>query len=255
MLTFLDDRKGLKVAEFNDSLAIDVDVLQRQYDELGFGIAVELRGGTLVLSGEVDSENDRQAVLDLAQVFAESTTMPIDENIEVAEPLPETTFAYFEEKEALDELDAIEAIRQDGLDPADDQQMIGTTNSMLSAEEGIPYFPPTDPVVEPSGDDEELAVVGGFSPDSYDRSEDLRPGQTLGDEQITDLVRRELREDSVTTDFDIDVETRNGVVFLRGSVETLDDAENVEAVAGRVAGVVDVREELEVISLKNPRLE
>ena len=111
------------------------------------------------------------------------------------------------------------------------------------------------PVVEPSGDDEELSVIGGFGAVSYERSEDAQPGQTLGDEQITDLVRRELREDAATIDFDIEVETRNGVVFLRGTVETLDDAENVEAVANRVAGVVDVREELEVISLMNPPLE
>jgi osmotically-inducible protein OsmY len=41
---------------------------------------------------------------------------------------------------------------------------------------------------------------------------------------------------------------RNGSVRLRGRVADMDDAENAEAVAARVPGVVEVVEELEVQS-------
>jgi osmotically-inducible protein OsmY len=53
-----------------------------------------------------------------------------------------------------------------------------------------------------------------------------------------------LREDALTTDLDIVVSVRNRVVFLTGEVPSLDDAENAEDVAGRVAGVREVREDL-----------
>jgi hypothetical protein len=240
------------MAYSEDSGAVDASTLERQLDELGFSVAVEVKGTTLFLSGEVESERDKQAALDLAKGFARTHKLEIDDSIDVLEELPDSALTFFDDSEGSDEQDFVEAVRQEGLDPADDQRVLGTSDSILAAEEAIPYFPPTDPVVEPSGDEEELSVIGGFGAVSYERSEDARPGQTLGDEQVTDLVRRELREDATTIDFDIEVETRNGVVFLRGTVETLDDAENVEAVANRVAGVVDVREELEVLSLMNP---
>jgi hypothetical protein len=239
----------------NNSRSPDVAELERQLESLGLFVAVDLRENTLLLSGEVESEDDKQAALDLASDFARRNHLSIDDSIDVLEEIPESALTYFEETDSIDDEDAIAAVGREGIDPADDQRSIGTSDAEFAAEEGIPYYPPTDPVVEPSEGEEELEIIGGFAPGSYDRSEDLRAGQNLGDEQITDLVRRELREDATTTDFDIEVETRAGVVFLRGTVETLDDAENVEAVAARVPGVVDVREELEVVTLMNPPLD
>jgi osmotically-inducible protein OsmY len=67
-----------------------------------------------------------------------------------------------------------------------------------------------------------------------------------GDEAIADDVRRELREDALTTDLEIRVLVRSGVAYLYGSVATLDDVEAAEEVASRVPGVIEVREELEV---------
>src|SRR5919204_2063333 len=54
-----------------------------------------------------------------------------------------------------------------------------------------------------------------------------------GDEALADAVRRELAEDSATTDLNIVVAVRNGVAHLRGRVSDLDDADNPESVAGR----------------------
>ena len=69
------------------------------------------------------------------------------------------------------------------------------------------------------------------------------------DEALADAIRRELAEDSATTDLNIVVAVRNGVAHLRGQVADLDDADNAEAVAARVPGVRDVVEELEVAGL------
>ena len=52
-----------------------------------------------------------------------------------------------------------------------------------------------------------------------------------------------------TTDLDVRVSVNRGIVRLRGSVPSLDDAENVEEVAFRVEGVVDVMDELVIEDL------
>jgi len=67
-----------------------------------------------------------------------------------------------------------------------------------------------------------------------------------GDEAIADAIRRELREDAATTDLRIRVVVRQGIVRLLGKVPTLDDADNAESVAARVAGVRELIEELDV---------
>ena len=62
-------------------------------------------------------------------------------------------------------------------------------------------------------------------------------------------MRRQLAEDSATTDLNIVVAVRNGVAHLRGRVSDLDDADNAESVAARVPGIRDVVEELEVANV------
>ena len=91
-------------------------------------------------------------------------------------------------------------------------------------------------------------MLGGFSASSMDEVEPEAStlDRQFGDEAIADAIRRELREDAATTELQIDVLVRDGIVRLRGSVPTLDDADNAEAVASRVAGVREVVEELDV---------
>src|SRR5919204_351049 len=61
------------------------------------------------------------------------------------------------------------------------------------------------------------------------------PPNTRIDNSIeAEAVRRELHEDAATTDLDLDVLVRNGVVHIRGRVADLDDATNAEDVAARV---------------------
>jgi osmotically-inducible protein OsmY len=109
--------------------------------------------------------------------------------------------------------------------------------------------PPTDPVISTASGNAQ--VLGGFAPTAMD-DQRVAPSASdpyLGDEAIADAVRRELRADATTTALQIDVEVRQGTVFLRGEVEGMEDADNAEAVAERVTGVREVREQLRVRSV------
>jgi osmotically-inducible protein OsmY len=90
-------------------------------------------------------------------------------------------------------------------------------------------------------------VLGGFSPTGGESVHPVRSSDgQIGDEAIVDAVQSALRHDASTTDLQIEVTVLQGVVRLRGTVPDLDDADNAEAVASRVEGVVEVQEQLEI---------
>ena len=108
------------------------------------------------------------------------------------------------------------------------------------------YTPPTDPVVTTLTTGE-VQVLGGFSASAGDQVQTGRSSDgEIGDEALRDAVLSALRHDAATTDLRIRVSVVQGVVRLRGSVPDLDDAENAEAVASEVEGVLEVQEQLEI---------
>lgn len=112
------------------------------------------------------------------------------------------------------------------------------------------YVPPMDPVVG-AGRHGDVTVLGGFSPSA---AEEIRPRRSasdgqIGDEAIVDAVQSALRHDSATTDLAIEVTVERGIVRLRGTVPGPEDVDAAEEVAGRVEGVQEVIEELEVTTL------
>ena len=106
------------------------------------------------------------------------------------------------------------------------------------------YSPPNDPVIT-AGAHGEARVLGGFAAEATARPLRSSDG-AIGDEAIADAVRSALRQDAATTDLQVDVAVEGGIVRLFGTVAGLEDVDNAEAVAGRVPGVVDVVEELQV---------
>jgi hypothetical protein len=126
---------------------------------------------------------------------------------------------------------------------------IGTTNARLATEEGDTYFPPTDPVVRPTNDEEELEVVGGFSATAMDDDDDVNARTNRSSDQVAEDVRQELIADALTTDLTVEVVMHGDTIVLRGSVPSLDDAENAQAVAARVSGPYYVREDLKIESM------
>lgn len=93
-----------------------------------------------------------------------------------------------------------------------------TENDATEAvEEGEPYFPPTDPVVREGS--RQTRILGGFAESAMD-DDGPEPRTHVGglaDEALADEVRRALRQ-----------------------------ADNALAVAGRVRGIADVVDEIEV---------
>ena len=67
------------------------------------------------------------------------------------------------------------------------------------------------------------------------------------DEALAARVRRELREDAATAHLRLQVSVQDAVATVRGAVNDLEDSDNALAVAGRVPGIDDVVDELEMV--------
>ena len=233
--------------------------LNEMLEAAGIFVAAELRDGLLMLSGEVDSAENRQAALDVATALAEPRGIRVDDTIDILPDSPDTAF----EDDTADGSAAFGYIDPDrdndnrvdsGFEAEPDfTDDIGTTDSEEAAAEAIPYFPPTDPVVRETDTQEGLEVVGGFSATSMDDQVGGASFDDRNDDDLNQAVMRELAEDSLTIDLDVQAVTVNGVVVLRGVVDALEDAENAEAVASRVPGVKEVREEITVTALQGDR--
>jgi osmotically-inducible protein OsmY len=222
-------------------------------------VSVSADNRELTLTGEVDSGANHQAALDLAQPVARRLGLRISDNITVTEMVPDEAWEIRESEQALGEdhipdpetRSEAEAL---SLDP-DFTGDIGTTDSEVAAAEAIPYFPPTDPVVEPSTDVEQLDIVGGFEATSMDPEDDegqgiAPPADQFDDDELAENILRELRQDAMTTELLVHVSVNGGIATLTGEVPTVEDAEQAEAVAARVPGVREVREQLRVIALE-----
>ena len=239
-----------------------VELIDQTLRSAGIYLAVEARDGTIALSGEVVEPGDRQAALDIAVAVAEPRGLAVEDAIEVMDEEVEASAQDTGQHDitAFDQYLTGESseVGPQGMieiDP-DFTGDVGTTDSQLAVEGTEPYFPPVDPVVRPSDDSEGLEVVGGFAESAYDEAETEPASRVFPDpdDDLAQTVRRELAEDSATADLAprIKVTVRGRIVTLRGSVETIEDAEEVEAVAGRVPGVSEVREELDVAILPHP---
>ncbi len=219
-------------------------------------LIVEVREGVARLTGRVESQRVRQAALDLARSV--DGVLGIDDQIDYEVVAPDMyfepqdddeEFGYADREALLDDISDTEPTFQGDAGAWDFQEAI---------EEGEPYFPPTDPVVRPSTDEQELDVLGGFSETSMDElvtDPDLEPWANAGepdvfgsrqDGDIQRDVEDELREDAYTTDLHLHVNVVNGIVYLRGKVHSIDDAEYAEEVAGRVPGVAEVQDLTEI---------
>src|SRR5947209_6130410 len=110
----------------------------------------------------------------------------------------------------------------------------GTTDVIEVVEEGATYFAPTDPpsVRRHLDNAEVLGAFSGSSLEEADMPEDQAVRFTGGGEELAERVRYALATDSYTTDLNIDVEVEDAIVYLHGSVGSLEDIEMAEQVAG-----------------------
>jgi osmotically-inducible protein OsmY len=235
--------------------ALSSQIERRLEDTADIHVAVEEYEDTLTVSGIVTTEDERDLALSIASDLADGRR--VEDNIEVGGVMPEQIGNLTITEMDIPEMPGATAGYDEAtLEPGDFQEQEGIQSAWISSgptsaiEEDIVsegdnvFVPPTDPV----GNNRE--VIGGLQTTSMDEVTVARSSDgTLGDEAIADAIRQELREDAATTALEIDVSVFEGVVRLRGGVPLLEDAESAEEVAARVPGVVEVREELEIIGI------
>jgi len=219
--------------------------------------AVEVQDDAVVLSGIIESEEQRLAAFDIVQTIAPNKR--IIDDLEIEGTLPE----HIEDGHIVSgtigdapvaETGSIEP--SDALEPGDftDQPILenpygasGPGYTAVDEDQDISegeevYVPPIDPTRT-----RENEVLGGYSTSAMDQI-DVEPSSdgTLGESAIEEAVLRELREDAATNGLEIEVTVRRGIARLRGVVADVVDVENATEVASRVPGVVEVLDELEV---------
>jgi osmotically-inducible protein OsmY len=222
--------------------------IRQRLFEGGIDATVTVADGVVHLEGTVSDPDDRP--LAVALVAEIDPTLTVQDHLRVV-PLRSDLAAPGAEPErlVLDE----ELLRAAGDVTEEARELLKATEESKAAtigEEptGEPVFAPTDPLTRMGS--RGLEVLGGFAATSMDEvaeeGHEVGGEHLRGDEEIADDVRRELREDAMTTDLALHVVVLEGVVYLRGRVASLDEAEAAEEVAGRVPGVVEVREKLDV---------
>ena len=73
----------------------------------------------------------------------------------------------------------------------------------------------------------------------------------VSDDQLYDTVRRKLANDADVKGGALEVDVKQGVVTLRGKVETEKQKSKAEKVAHKVSGVKQVQNELQVVGKGN----
>ena len=222
--------------------------------------------GKILLSGTADTARARKQAAEIAASMAPNRQ--IVNNLEVEHDLPvsseeNTNVVSGDFGQGDIPLDALDrATEREGiqLDPSLTAQPLetndidamdsGTEDDLDAAEPDTTYFAPTDPVVR-IGKHQTLEVAGGFEATSDDAIEVDRSAEDNqpGDEALADAIQRELQEDAATIDLNIQVEVDQGIAYLYGKVSDLEDAENAEDVAGRVPGIIEVVDDLDIAEM------
>lgn len=153
--------------------------------------------------------------------------------------------------EALMERQARAEEETDLGDLIDTQHTDGSTgNVQLAMDQGLVYTPPDDPPVVPSDDLQGAEIGAGFASSMEETNldvENLPERVDNNDSDLEDNVRDALRYNSETTNLDdVRVYVRNGIVYLRGTVETDEDIAIVDELVRDIEGVVDVDNALDV---------
>jgi DnaK suppressor protein len=112
---------------------------------------------------------------------------------------------------------------------------------MIAVQEGLSYFPPTDPPTRMSDTSDDLEVASGFMSTALEddeAEEDL--GERVDDGELVDRVLRNLHQDARTTHLKLYASAFNGTLVLTGFVHDNLDSDSAVAVASETTGVQDV---------------
>ncbi|HET9456182.1 MAG TPA: BON domain-containing protein [Candidatus Limnocylindrales bacterium] len=128
-----------------------------------------------------------------------------------------------------------------------------TDNAYVASDEGMPWIPPIDPPTVPTEDPQGVEVAAGTGVSANEEPyDDAHHGAGIPDDlEMTARVREALRADSATSALAdrVEIVTRGATIVLRGPVDGIEDGDALVAVAARVTGVAEVRDETEVPGL------
>ena len=128
-----------------------------------------------------------------------------------------------------------------------------TDDAGAAAQEGLTWVPPIDPPVIPDRDDQAIdpLVAAGTGISAADQRYDTS-GTLLPDEdELRERVREALRADAETSRLadTLVIGVVGSTAVIRGVVDDIDDSDSIVAVAERVPGIEEVRDETEVPGL------
>jgi hypothetical protein len=121
-----------------------------------------------------------------------------------------------------------------------------------AAEEGLAYVPPVDPpVVLGRGGMPEVAAGFGTTADDEPFDADHHDAALFGEDERTERVLEALRSHAATSGLvdRLSIDTDGSRVIVEGTLDDLDDEDEVLEVIGEVAGVSDVINRIEIESL------
>ncbi len=125
-----------------------------------------------------------------------------------------------------------------------------TDNPVLAQEQGLVYLPPSDPPVLPSDDRQNVEIAAGFATSIEETEPGVveLPAHVAGNDlDLEQTIRETLHNNSETANLDgIRLSVRDGIVFLAGRVETLEEITIVDEMLRDLRGVRDVRNHLDV---------
>jgi hypothetical protein len=142
---------------------------------------------------------------------------------------------------------------EDGGDLVNEPPTGVSDDPLVATEEGVPYVPPTDRVLNQT-DGPEGPDVAGTAPDDAGELEredgiqvpnDARPA----DDELTADVIEALRDSDLTAGDRIRVATEGRRVTLTGEVETMDVLDEILGIVGDVEGVDEVVDEVMVTTV------
>jgi len=189
--------------------------------------------------------------LDDADNITEGERLGI-EDTSVVDEFEEDEISFEALEERLAEEERAAEFDEDG--PVDTQHGDGTAYYPLKAQQqGLVYDPPDDPPILPSDDPQGIEMGVGFAKEAQfedPRGEYVPERLAGGDWDLQARIVAVLHKSSLTNQMtDVQVQVEDGIVYLSGRVDTLDDIDVVCSVVEQVEGVVDVEEELIVTSL------
>jgi hypothetical protein len=120
---------------------------------------------------------------------------------------------------------------------------VGTPDVIETVRDAEPYMAPVDPPVLPGGAE---AIHTGVGFGTSTEEEMGRGGPYVNDADLEEEATLLLRQDSLTSHYDLVAEANDGVITIRGLVSDLDDAEHALAIIGEMQGIDDVVDEMTI---------